>query len=72
MKSCGHSWRGVVAQVSPDWAWLGPVSAWNHFPTTAVIDDGILPIGDLALFMSIAVGGWIGALWAFRRRNLAA
>jgi hypothetical protein len=37
-----------------------------------VIDDGILPIGDLALFMGIAAGGWIAALWAFRRRNLAA
>jgi ABC-2 type transport system permease protein len=62
----------VVAQVSPDWAWLGPVSAWNHFPTTAVIDDRTLPIGDLALFMGIAAGGWIAALWAFRRRDLAA
>ena len=62
----------VVAQVSPDWAWLGPVSAWNHFPTTAVIDDGTIPIGDLALFTGIAVGGWAAALWAFRRRDLAA
>ena len=62
----------VVGQVSPDWAWLGPVSAWNHFPTTAVIDEGALPVGDLVLFLSIAVGGWVTALWAFRRRDLAA
>jgi hypothetical protein len=62
----------VVAQVSSDWAWIGPTSAWNHFPTTAVIDDGLLPAGDLALFMAIALGGWLGALWAFQRRDLAA
>ena len=62
----------VVAQVSPDWAWIGPVSAWNHFPTTAVIDDGLIPVGDLAIFTGIAVGGWVAALWAFRRRDLAA
>lgn len=62
----------VVAQVSPDWAWLGPVSAWNHFPTTAVIDDGMIPIGDLALFAGIALGGWLGGIWVFQGRDLAA
>ena len=48
------------------------MSAWNHFPTTAVIDDGQLPLGDLALFAVIALGGWLGGIWAFRRRDLAA
>lgn len=62
----------VVAQVSPDWTWLGPLSMWNHFPTTAVIDDGLMPIADLALFGGIAIAGWLGALWTFRRRDLAA
>lgn len=62
----------VVAQVSPDWTWLGPLSMWNHFPTTAVIDDGLIPIADLALFGGIAIAGWLGALWTFRRRDLAA
>lgn len=62
----------VVAQVSPDWAWLGPISAWDHFPTTAVIDDGLIPLGDLGLFWGIALAAWLGALWAFRRRDLAA
>ncbi len=62
----------VVAQVSPDWSWLGPVSAWNHFPTAAVIDDGYLPAGDLALFTAIAAGAWLAAMWVFRRRDLAA
>jgi hypothetical protein len=62
----------IVAQVSKDWAWLGPISAWNHFPTTDVIDKGTLPVGDVALFMGIALAGWLGSLWVFRGRDLAA
>ncbi len=62
----------VVGQISKDWAWLGPLSAWNHFQTTPVIDSGALPLGDLSLFTVIAVGSWLLALWAFQRRDLAA
>ena len=62
----------VVAQLSKDWAWLAPISAWNHLRTTEVIDNGTFPIGDLALFTGVAVAGWLAALWAFRRRDLAA
>jgi len=62
----------VVAQVSQDWAWLAPISGWNHLRTTDVIDKGTFPIGDLALFTAIALGGWLAAVWAFQRRDLAA
>jgi hypothetical protein len=62
----------VVTQVSKDWAWLAPLSAWSHFPSTSLIDRGVIPWGDAALFAAIAIGGWLGALWAFRRRDLAA
>lgn len=62
----------VVTQVAKDWSWLGPLTAWNHFPTTRVIDEGYLPLGDLALFTLIAAGSWLLALIAFRRRDLAA
>jgi hypothetical protein len=62
----------VVAQVSKDWAWLAPISAWNHFQTTDVIDKGTFPMSDFALFVGVAVAGWLAALWAFRRRDLAA
>jgi hypothetical protein len=58
--------------VSADWQWIGPLSAWNHFGTTAIIDEGAFPFGDLALFAGIAVAGWAAAVWAFRRRDLAA
>jgi beta-exotoxin I transport system permease protein len=62
----------VVSGVSADWQWLGPLSAWNHYGTTALIDKGVFPIGDFALFAAIAIAGWLGALVAFRRRDLAA
>ena len=62
----------VVTQISKDWAFLGPLTAWNHFPTTAIIDGGQLPAFDLALFAVIGLGSWMAALWAFRRRDLAA
>ena len=62
----------VVAQVAKDWAWLGQFSAWGHFPTTPLIDKGVFPVGDFALFAVIGVGGWLAALWVFRRRDLAA
>ena len=62
----------VVAQVAKDWAWIGPLSAWGHFPTTRLIDDGVVPWSDMALFAAIALGGWLVALLAFRRRDLAA
>jgi ABC-type transport system involved in multi-copper enzyme maturation permease subunit len=62
----------VVTGVSPDWAWIGPLTAWNHFPTTKVIDAGYLPVGDLALFGAIAIGCWVAAIVAFRGRDLAA
>ncbi len=62
----------VVSQISTDWSWLAPVSAWNHFRATELIDDGVLPAGDVALFTGIALAGWAAALVAFRRRDLAA
>lgn len=62
----------IVTQISTDLAWLAPLSAWDHFRTTELIDQGTFPLGDMALFVGVAVAGWLGALWAFRRRDLAA
>jgi beta-exotoxin I transport system permease protein len=62
----------VLSGISADWDWVGVLSAWNHFPTTRLIDEGVLPLGDLALFVAIAVGSWIAAIAAFRQRDLAA
>ena len=62
----------VVTQISQDWAWIGPLTIWNHFPTASIIDNHVFPVFDLALFAAIAVGSWAAALWAFKRRDLAA
>ncbi|HYO43265.1 MAG TPA: ABC transporter permease subunit [Candidatus Limnocylindrales bacterium] len=62
----------VVTQISADWAWLAPISAWDHFETTPLIDSGVVPAGDMALFAVIAIAGWVAALIAFRGRDLAA
>lgn len=62
----------VVTQISKDWAWMAPISAWDHFRTTELIDSGVVPAGDLAIFGVIALAGWLGAIWAFGRRDLAA
>jgi hypothetical protein len=62
----------VVAQISTDWAWILPVSAWDHFRTTELIDAGTVPVADMAMFALVALAGWLGALFAFRRRDLAA
>jgi hypothetical protein len=62
----------VVTQVSADWAWIAPISAWDHFETTPLIDSGIVPAGDMALFSVIAIAGWLAAVGVFRGRDLAA
>jgi hypothetical protein len=62
----------VVTQVAADWTWLAPLSAWHYFETTALIDEGTIPGTGFAVFAAVAICGWLGALWAFRRRDLAA
>lgn len=62
----------VVVQVNADLGWLAPFSAWDHFRTTELIDEGIVPVADLALFTGVAAGGWLAALAVFRQRDLAA
>jgi len=62
----------VIAQLSPDLTWLANLSAFHYFDLKPVIDSGTYPAGDSALFMAFAIGGWILALLAFRRRDLAA
>jgi ABC-2 type transport system permease protein len=62
----------VLAQLSPDMADLARLSAFHYFDLKALIDSGTYPVGDSALYLAVAVIGWLLALWAFRRRDLAA
>lgn len=62
----------ILAELSPDITDLGRLSAFGYFDLKALIDTGTYPVGDSLLYLAVAVGGWLVALWAFRRRDLAA
>ncbi len=62
----------VVAQLSKDVEWIGRLSAFHYFDLKPLIDTGAYPTADSALFLGVAVAGWLLAAIAFRRRDLAA
>jgi ABC-2 type transport system permease protein len=62
----------VLAQMSPDIADVSRLSAFHYFNVKELIDSGAYPLGDSLLYLAVAVGGWLLALVAFRRRDLAA
>jgi hypothetical protein len=62
----------VIAQLSPDLAWLADVSAFHYFNLRSLIDAGTYPVADTALYLVVAIGGWALALLAFCRCDLAA
>ena len=62
----------VLAAMSPDMAGLGRLSAFRYFDLKDLIDAGTYPIGDSLLYLAVAIAGWLLALVAFRRRDLAA
>jgi len=62
----------VAASVWDGLTGLAAVSLFHHFDSIALIDDGVFPTADFALLVAVAAAGWILALFAFRRRDLAA
>lgn len=62
----------VVAQLSKDVDWVARFSAFHYFDLRQLIDSGTYPVADSALFLVVAVAGWVLAAIAFRRRDLAA
>ena len=62
----------VIAQLSPDVEALESISAFHYFDVKPLIDQGAYPVGDSLLFAAFALGGWLLALFLFRRRDLAA
>jgi ABC-2 type transport system permease protein len=62
----------VLAQLTPDIADVGRLSAFRYFDVRNLIDTGTYPLGDSLLYLAVAVAGWLLALWVFRRRDLAA
>jgi ABC-2 type transport system permease protein len=61
----------VIAQLSTGIDWVARLSAFHYFDVRALIDSGTYPTGDSALFLVVAVAGWLLAVVAFRRRDLA-
>ena len=62
----------VIAQLSKDVEWVARLSAFHYFDVRALIDTGAYPLADSALFLVVAVAGWLLAAIAFQRRDLAA
>ncbi len=62
----------VVAQIQPDLGWLADLSAFKYLSTTDTIDTGALSAAALLAFGGTALGAWILAVVAFRRRDLVA
>jgi hypothetical protein len=62
----------IIAAMSPDLADLSRVSVFHYFNLKPVIATGAYPLGDSLLFLAFALAGWLLALWAFGRRDLAA
>lgn len=62
----------VIAQLAPSVRDLARISAFHYFDLKAVIDTGVYPLGATAVFLSVAILGWLAAAIIFRGRDLAA
>jgi ABC-2 type transport system permease protein len=62
----------AVARIQPDLAWIGDLSVFRYTQAAPIIDARRFPFADFTVFAVIAAGAWLAALWAFRRRDLAA
>jgi ABC-2 type transport system permease protein len=60
----------LVALLEPAVDWLKYLSAFHYYRPAAAIDRGVVPLGEIALFGAIAIGGWGLAVWRFRTRDL--
>ena len=60
----------IVAQVQPDFAWLGDLSAFRYARVGTLIDRGTADWVGIGVFSVVAVTGWTASLVLFRRRDL--
>ena len=61
----------IVAQVQVDLAWLATFGAFKYLLITELVDTGVVPWTSVAVLV-VALGGWVGALLVFARRDLLA
>jgi ABC-type transport system involved in multi-copper enzyme maturation permease subunit len=62
----------IVAELQADLAWLGDVGWPRYLAVTEFIDTGAVPWASVAVFGAVAVAGWAGSVFVFRRRDLLA
>jgi ABC-type transport system involved in multi-copper enzyme maturation permease subunit len=62
----------AVSRLDADLDWLGSLSAFRYLRSTSAIDQGVAPVGELAMFGALAVVTWATAVWLFRTRDLVA
>jgi ABC-2 type transport system permease protein len=60
----------LIALLEPSVDWLKYLSAFHYYRPAGIIDRGVLPVGETALFGAVALGGWGLAVWRFRTRDL--
>ena len=60
------------SRLQADLDWLGTLSVFRYLRSTSAIDQGVAPIGELALFGAIGILTWLTAVWIFRTRDLVA
>ena len=62
----------VVGALAPEVEGVTIVSAFRYFDLKSLISEGTYPIADSVILAGVGVAGWALALYAFRRRDLAA
>ena len=62
----------AVSRLQADLDWLGVPSVFRYLRSTSAIDEGVMPLGPMALFGAIAAMTWGLAVLQFRSRDLVA
>ncbi len=62
----------AVSRLQADLDWIGMFSVFRYLRSTSAIDQGVMPLGAMALFGAIAGLSWGLAVWRFRTRDLVA
>lgn len=60
----------IVAQIQPDFAWLGDLTAFRYAAVGTLIDRGTADWVGMGVFTLVAVTTWAASLVLFRRRDL--
>ena len=62
----------VIAALAPEYEGLASLSVFHYFDMKDLIRTGTYPVGDTVVYLVVWAAGWLLALGAFRRRDLAA